>query len=167
MTDEKLLVKDKDIVVPGEVLAKGMSYLPGYGTFRDNDNVIANRLGLLTVDGKVLKTVPLAGRYLPKKNDTIIETGSSTIFKDGAVTARGTTKEETKENLMNIRDSIMKAWLCAGCGICVAKCPTKAIKLHDNSIIIDPDLCTRCYKCLQNCPILAYKGDPISDLPDQ
>jgi len=72
MTDGKLVVKDKDIVVPGEVLAKGMNFLPGHGTYRNNDEIIANRLGLLTVDGKVLKTVPLAGRYLPKKNDTII-----------------------------------------------------------------------------------------------
>ena len=72
MTDGKLLVKDKDIVVPGEVLVTGMGYLPGQGTYRDNDKIIANRLGLLTVDGKVLKTVPLAGRYMPKRNDVII-----------------------------------------------------------------------------------------------
>lgn len=72
MSDGKLLVKDKDIVVPGEVLASGMSYLPGHGTYRDNDKVIANRLGLLNIDGKVLKTVPLAGRYMPKRNDVII-----------------------------------------------------------------------------------------------
>lgn len=72
MTDGKLLVKDKDIVVPGEVLASGMGYLPSHGTYRDNDKILANRLGLLTVDGKVLKTVPLAGRYMPKRNDVII-----------------------------------------------------------------------------------------------
>ena len=72
MTDGKLLVKDKDIVVPGDVLVTGLGYLPGQGTYRDNDKIIANRLGLLTVDGKVLKTVPLAGRYMPKRNDVII-----------------------------------------------------------------------------------------------
>ncbi len=72
MTDEKLLVKDKDIVIPGEVLASGMNYLPGHGTYRDDKKIIANRLGLLTIDGKVLKTVPLAGRYMPKRNDVII-----------------------------------------------------------------------------------------------
>jgi len=72
MSEGKLLVNDKDIVVPGEVLASGMGYLPGQGTYRDNDEIIANRLGLLTIDGKVLKTVPLAGRYMPKKNDVII-----------------------------------------------------------------------------------------------
>ncbi|MBU1199616.1 MAG: exosome complex protein Rrp4 [Nanoarchaeota archaeon] len=72
MSDGKLLVKDKEVVVPGEVLVKGMGFLPGYGTYRKEDEIIANRLGLLTVDGKVLKTVPLSGRYMPKRNDIII-----------------------------------------------------------------------------------------------
>jgi len=67
-----LLVKDKEVVVPGQVLAKGMGYLPSHGTYRTNDHVVANRLGLLTIDGKVLKTIPLAGRYMPKCNDIII-----------------------------------------------------------------------------------------------
>lgn len=72
MDEEKLFVKDRDVVVPGEVLAQGMSYLPGYGSYRLGDTIMANRLGLLMIDGKVLKTVPLSGRYLPKSNDVII-----------------------------------------------------------------------------------------------
>jgi len=72
MTNEKLLVKDKDVVVPGEVLAEGMNYLPGNGTYRLNDKILANRLGLLVIEGKVLKTLPLAGRYLPRSYDIVI-----------------------------------------------------------------------------------------------
>ena len=72
MTEEQLFVQDKEVVVPGEVLAQGMSYLPGNGTYRLNDQIIANRLGLLTMEGKVMKTVPLSGRYLPKRNDVIV-----------------------------------------------------------------------------------------------
>jgi exosome complex component RRP4 len=71
MTAE-LLVKDKEVVVPGQILAKGMGYLPSHGTYRSNDHIIANRLGLLVIEGKVLKSIPLAGRYMPKKNDVII-----------------------------------------------------------------------------------------------
>jgi exosome complex component RRP4 len=72
MSEDKMLVNDKDVVFPGEVLSEGMSFLPGNGTYRFGDKIMANRLGLLMVDGKVLKTVPLAGRYLPKRNDVII-----------------------------------------------------------------------------------------------
>src|SRR4030042_3299167 len=72
MSEAKLLVKDKDIVVPGEVLAQGMDYLPGAGSYRLGDDILANRLGLLMIEGKVLKTVPLSGRYLPKRYDVVI-----------------------------------------------------------------------------------------------
>ncbi len=68
----KLLVKDHDVVVPGEVLAEGMEYLPSQGTYRKDDRIYANQTGLLIVEGKVLKTIPLAGVYLPKRHDVII-----------------------------------------------------------------------------------------------
>ncbi len=68
----ELLAKDKEVVVPGQVLAKGLEYLPSNGTYRFNDEILANRLGLLAVEGKVLRTIPMGGRYLPQKNDVII-----------------------------------------------------------------------------------------------
>jgi len=67
-----LFVKNKDIVVPGEELATGMDYLPGFGTYRDSDKIIANRLGLLSIDGRAIKVVPLSGKYVPKRGDVII-----------------------------------------------------------------------------------------------
>jgi exosome complex component RRP4 len=68
----ELQVKDKDVVVPGQVVATGMEYLPSNGTYRLGDDIRANRLGLMKIEGKVLKTIPLAGVYLPQKNDVII-----------------------------------------------------------------------------------------------
>lgn len=68
----QLLINNKEIVVPGEELARGMDYLPGTGTYRDNDIIIASRLGLINVDGRALKIIPLSGKYMPKKNDVII-----------------------------------------------------------------------------------------------
>jgi exosome complex component RRP4 len=65
-------VKDKEISVPGEILAVGMDVLPGNGTYRDGENIIANRLGLAMVEGRTIKLIPLSGRYIPKTNDTII-----------------------------------------------------------------------------------------------
>jgi len=68
----KLLVKDKEVVVPGEIIAEGMDYLPSFGTYRKEQRIIANRSGLLSIDGKVIRTIPLAGRYVPRRNDMII-----------------------------------------------------------------------------------------------
>ncbi len=71
MTDE-IKVKDKDIAVPGETLAVGMGYLPSQGTYREGDSILAARLGLVRIEGKVIKLVPLSGRYKPKRGDAII-----------------------------------------------------------------------------------------------
>lgn len=72
MKESKLLVQDKDVVTPGEVIAEGMDFFPGIGTYRYGEHILANQVGLLQVEGKVLKTTPLAGRYLPAKNDVVI-----------------------------------------------------------------------------------------------
>ncbi|MBI2208807.1 RNA-binding protein [Candidatus Woesearchaeota archaeon] len=68
----KINVKDKDIVVPGETLAVGMDNFPGQGTYREGENIVASRLGLAQLDGRTIKLIPLSGRYIPKKFDTII-----------------------------------------------------------------------------------------------
>ncbi len=67
-----VLTKNKDIAVPGEILAEGMDNLPGEGTYRDGEKIIAGRLGLVMVDGRAIKLISLSGRYIPKTRDTII-----------------------------------------------------------------------------------------------
>lgn len=67
-----LLINDKEIVVPGEVLATGIDYLPAYGTFREEDKIIAQYLGLVTISGRLLKIVPLRGKYIAKPGDVVI-----------------------------------------------------------------------------------------------
>jgi exosome complex component RRP4 len=67
-----ILVKDKEVVVPGEILADDLGYIPGYGTHRMQNKLMASRLGLVNIEGKVIKIIPLAGKYLPKRNDIVI-----------------------------------------------------------------------------------------------
>lgn len=68
----ELLIKDKSIVVPGEEIATGMDYLPGFGTYRNKDKILACKLGLLNIEGRAIKIIPLSGQYTPKKGDEII-----------------------------------------------------------------------------------------------
>lgn len=68
----KILVKDKEIVVPGQELAIGMDFLPAGGTFRENDKIIAAQLGLASISGRLIKLIPLGGVYVPKRGDTVI-----------------------------------------------------------------------------------------------
>ena len=65
-------IKDKTIAVPGEILAEGMEILPGAGTFREGDKIICSRLGLASIEDKVIKIVSMSGVYTPKLGDRII-----------------------------------------------------------------------------------------------
>ena len=68
----EIKIKNKDIVVPGEILSTGMDYLPSFGTYRHGNYILASRVGLVNIEGKVIKLIPLSGRYIPKRGDTII-----------------------------------------------------------------------------------------------
>jgi len=67
-----LLVKEREVVVPGQELANGMDHLPSEGAFREGDKIFSSKLGLLNLDGRLIKVIPLGGKYIPKKNDTVI-----------------------------------------------------------------------------------------------
>ncbi|MFT4304049.1 MAG: exosome complex RNA-binding protein Rrp4 [Candidatus Woesearchaeota archaeon] len=68
----EILVEDKNVAVPGELLANGMDCVPSYGTYREGESVYSSRLGLVNISGKVIKIIPLTGAYSPKRGDTII-----------------------------------------------------------------------------------------------
>lgn len=67
-----LLVQERSVVVPGEVLAEGMDYLPGNGTYRKDERILANKLGQMRLDGRALTITSLSGSYGPRTNDVII-----------------------------------------------------------------------------------------------
>lgn len=68
----KILVENKKIVLPGDILAEGMDILPAKGTFREGEKVIALQLGMVNVNKRLIKVVPLHGAYVPKKGDKVI-----------------------------------------------------------------------------------------------
>lgn len=69
-TDENS--KKRDIVIPGEVVAKGHEYLPGDNTLRRGEAIIASRFGLADISDRFVKVIPLAGVYMPRKGNSVI-----------------------------------------------------------------------------------------------
>jgi exosome complex component RRP4 len=68
----KVLIEERQLVVPGQELAEGMDHLPGNGAFREDDKIYSSKVGLAHVDNRLLKVIPLGGKYLPKEGDVII-----------------------------------------------------------------------------------------------
>jgi len=67
-----LLIKDKEFVIPGDVIAEGIDYLPAGGGFREKDKIIAGGIGIVNVDNRLIKIIPLTGAYKPKIGDVVI-----------------------------------------------------------------------------------------------
>ncbi len=68
----KTKVEDKQIVVPGEVLAEDIEMIPGKNTFRIGEKIIAKTVGLVDIKGRVIKIISLSGKYVPNKFDELI-----------------------------------------------------------------------------------------------
>ena len=48
---------------------------------------------------------------------------------------------------------------CTGCTMCLKRCPTEAIRIHDGHAQIDPNRCIDCGVCIRYCPHNAKKSN--------
>ena len=64
--------KERKIIVPGEIAATGQNFLPGENTKREGKDIIATRFGLLDVEDRLVKVIPLSGTYIPRRGNVVI-----------------------------------------------------------------------------------------------
>ena len=62
----------RKIVIPGEVIVSGDDFLPGEGTRREGNDVVASKYGLAETVGKVVKIISLSGAFIPRKNNVVL-----------------------------------------------------------------------------------------------
>jgi len=62
---------NRKIVIPGEIIEKG-DFLPGEGTEKNNDEIIALKYGLAEESNKLVKIIPLSGVYQPRRGNIVI-----------------------------------------------------------------------------------------------
>lgn len=62
----------RKIVVPGEIIVSGEDYLPGEGTRREGENILATKFGLAEEAGKVVRLIPIFGAFVPRRNNVVI-----------------------------------------------------------------------------------------------
>ena len=64
--------KERKVVVPGETIVSGEDFLPGEGTRREGENVLASRFGLAEIAGRLVKVIPLFGAFIPRRGNVVI-----------------------------------------------------------------------------------------------
>lgn len=71
-TNPEEIEQDRKIVVPGEVIESGSDFLPGEGTRREGKDIVSMRFGLLDMNDKLIKVIPLSGAYVPRPGNVVI-----------------------------------------------------------------------------------------------
>ena len=69
MTKEKI---NREVVIPGEIIAQGGDYLPGEGTEKIGNEIIAIKYGLAEEFNRLVRVIPLSGVYQPRNGNVII-----------------------------------------------------------------------------------------------
>jgi exosome complex component RRP4 len=114
----------RQIVVPGETMVSGNEFLPGDGAYRDGEDVVAGRFGILNIFEKHVRVVPISGAYYPRRGNTIIGTivditfngwlidfgGAQNSFLPVAEVPRYVNKNEMREFLDFGESVIVKVW---------------------------------------------------------
>jgi len=81
---------ERKIIIPGEMIVKGNDYLPGEGTEKRGDGIVALRFGLAEESNKLVKVIPLSGVYQPRRRNIVIGKVENITF-NGWVIDIGTT----------------------------------------------------------------------------
>ncbi|MDF1558514.1 MAG: phosphoadenosine phosphosulfate reductase family protein, partial [ANME-2 cluster archaeon] len=79
------------------------------------------------------------------------------VFASGTMTARSDTDTGARSLMGMAESSIRRALECTGCGLCVAKCEVRAVKVKDGRALVN-EMCTHCGLCLNACPVVRYLG---------
>ena len=62
----------RQIVIPGEEIAKGRDFLPGENTEKRGDSIVALRYGLAEESNKLMRVIPISGAYQARRGNSVI-----------------------------------------------------------------------------------------------
>jgi len=84
------------------------------------------------------------------------------ISRDGTVHLKAKDEEDLQRRMEALKEAVLRACECAGCGICTGRCKTGAASIVRGRMVIDPEKCTQCGACLTGpCPATAYGQEEL------
>ena len=111
---------NREIVIPGEIIVEGEKYLPGEGTERRGNKIVAIRYGLAEESKELVKVIPLSGVYHARRGNAIIGSVENITFNGWQIDigtpenaflplseVPGFVNKNSLDEVMNIRDSLV------------------------------------------------------------
>jgi exosome complex component RRP4 len=68
----EFLKKEREFVVPGDLIVESMDHLPGKNAYREGEGIYAKKLGLISIANRVISVIPLNSIYIPKVGDMVV-----------------------------------------------------------------------------------------------
>ena len=88
--------------------------------------------------------------------------GNVTVFREGALIAKGADQEKIRGEVERVRRAVVKAEECVGCGVCIARCKEGALLLMQGKVRVEAVRCVHCGECMEPCPAISF-GDAAFD----
>ncbi|MBP8685707.1 MAG: hypothetical protein KBH31_02475, partial [Methanomassiliicoccales archaeon] len=88
--------------------------------------------------------------------------GNVTVFREGALIAKGADQERIRKDVERVRRAVVKAEECVGCGVCIARCKEGALLLMRGKVRVEAVRCVHCGECMEPCPAISF-GDAAFD----
>ena len=80
--------KQRKIAIPGEVLSESTELLPGEGTIKQDNKIIALKYGLIEESRNLIKIISLSGPYTPRRGNVVIGKVENITFKGWIIDIR-------------------------------------------------------------------------------
>ena len=109
---------------------------------------------------RVANMLSILGEVATSPGGNIAEVQKITVFAEGPVMVKAKDEQELRRKASELREIVFRAMNCAGCGICVGRCESGALKL-DGRVKIDSSICIHCGKCLGPCPVVAFREEEL------
>ena len=149
MENKNSKISTRKIIIPGETIVSGNNFLPGEGTEKSGEEILALKYGIVEESNGLVKVIPISGVYYPRRGNVVVGKVENVTFNGWVIdigapenaflslmeVPRYVNKDEI-EDVMNIGDAVVaKIWGINKRGIDLS-IKTKGLGKVDEGIII-------------------------------